>query len=59
MRSFTLLSGLSFLVIACAAQVDYSGHRVFRADVKTSEQADFLVEMRETFDFWTEVGVGR
>lgn len=59
MRSFTLLSGLSFLVIACAGQVDYSGHQVFRADVKTSEQADFLVEMREAFDFWTEVGVGR
>eukprot|EP00091_Calanus_sinicus_P004032 TRINITY_DN14227_c0_g1_i3.p1 TRINITY_DN14227_c0_g1~~TRINITY_DN14227_c0_g1_i3.p1 ORF type:complete len:414 (+),score=99.31 TRINITY_DN14227_c0_g1_i3:90-1331(+) len=59
MRSFTLLSGLSFLVVACAAQVDYSGHKVFRADVRTSEQADFLVEIRERFDFWTEVGVGR
>jgi len=39
--------------------VDYSGHKVIRANVVTSKQADFLVEMRENLDFWTEVGMGR
>ena len=57
MRSFFVLSCL--LAIACAAQVDYSGHKVIRANVVTSKQADFLVEMRENLDFWTEVGMGR
>ena len=57
MRSFTLLS--LFFAVACAGQVDYSGHKVIRANVINTEQADFLVEMRENWDFWTEVGLGR
>jgi len=57
MRSFTLLS--LFFAVVCAGQVDYSGHKVIRANVINTEQADFLVEMRENWDFWTEVGLGR
>jgi len=59
MRSFVFLLSFSAIAISCSAQVDYSGHQVLRADVKTTDQADFLVELRESFDFWTEVGVGR
>jgi len=59
MRGSLLFFGLSAIAISCSAQVDYSGHQVLRADVKTTDQGDFLVELRESFDFWTEVGVGR
>ena len=59
MRGSVLLSLLSCLAATCSAVVDYSGHQVFRTRVTTAEQAEFLVELRHDYDFWTEVGVGR
>jgi len=47
------------LLATCSALVDYSGHKVIRTNVETSEQADFLSELRGSYDFWTEVGLGR
>ena len=32
---------------------------MLRAQVETKEQADALVAIRETYDFWTEIGIGR
>jgi len=59
MRNSVFLFCLSAIIGTCCALVDYSGHQVLRLDVKTSEQAEFLVQQREHFDFWTEVGISR
>merc|ERR1719233_306844 len=59
MKNIVFLIGLSALAASCSTLVDYSGHQVLRVEVHTSEEADFLVELRENYDFWTEVGVGR
>merc|ERR1719369_1540430 len=59
MRGAFILLGLSSLSTMCCGMVDFSGHQVLRAVIDTSEQAEFLVAVREQYDFWTEVGVGR
>ena len=45
--------------LTLADQVLYSGHKVLRLDVKTTQQAEVLSGIRESYDFWTEIGVGR
>ena len=37
----------------------FNEHKVLRAQVETKEQADALVAIRESYDFWTEIGIGR
>ena len=32
---------------------------MFRVQVDTKEQADALLAIRESYDFWTEIGIGR
>merc|ERR1712114_87345 len=45
--------------IAVNAVENFDGHQVHRAEVKTRDQADALVAIRESYDFWTEIGIGR
>ena len=45
--------------LSIVAQVKYSGHKVFRLNVQTVNQAEALSAVRESYDFWTEIGVGR
>ena len=37
----------------------FNEHKVLRAQVETREQADALVAIRDSYDFWTEIGIGR
>jgi len=63
----TVLSNLqdmrAFLVIAAFAAVlakeDFHGHQVIRAQVDTTDQAEALLSLRSSYDFWSEIGVGR
>ena len=59
MKSTAFLIGFLALAASCCALVDYSGHQVLRLEVETLEEAALLAEMREDYDFWTEIGVGR
>merc|ERR1719348_47444 len=51
--------GFLALAASCSALLDYSGYQVLRLEVETFEEAALLAEMREDYDFWTEIGVGR
>merc|ERR1712013_849989 len=59
MNSSAFLIGFLALAASCCALVDYSGHQVLRLKVETLEEAALLAGMREDYDFWTEIGVGR
>ena len=60
MKSSAFLIGfLALAASCCALLVDYSGHQVLRLEVETFEEAALLAKMREDYDFWTEIGVGR
>ena len=59
MNSSAFLIVFLALAASCCALVDYSGHQVLRLEVETFEEAALLAEMRENYDFWTEIGVGR
>jgi len=56
MRSLCIILGTLFAVNAVE---NFHGHQVLRAQVDTKEQADALVAIRESYDFWTEIGIGR
>merc|ERR1712227_967066 len=60
-RFLTMKSLIIFIgaFIAVNAWETFNEHKVLRAQVETREQADALVAIRESYDFWTEIGIGR
>merc|ERR1712135_269937 len=60
-RFLTMKSLIIFIgaFIAVNAWETFNEHKVLRAQVETKEQADALVAIRESYDFWTEIGIGR
>merc|ERR1711915_642614 len=61
-RRFLTMKSLFLIIgafIAVNAVENFHGHQVLRAEVETRDQADALVAIRESFDFWTEIGIGR
>jgi len=56
MKSLFIILGA---LIAVNAEETFHGHQVFRVQVDTKEQADALLAIRESYDFWTEIGIGR
>jgi len=53
-----LILSLAFLGLVSATQ-DYEGHMLVRAKVDSAEAAEYLLSIRDQFDFWTEVGLSR
>merc|ERR1711973_616107 len=60
-RFLTMKSLIIFIgaFIAVNALESFNEHKVLRAQVETKEQADALVAIRDSYDFWTEIGIGR
>merc|ERR1711963_460161 len=52
---WVLLFGLS---VALASQKSYEGYKVFRTQILTSEQAQALQKLENTFDFWKPINSG-